>query len=65
MLVMSCFDHRLLLQDEHAACEDVRRMRESQPENHIEVARLQAVADGINTKLREHLTTCLECKKSS
>src|SRR5450755_3671598 len=39
--LVSCFDHRLLLQDERAAHEAVKHMLESQPENRTEVARLQ------------------------
>lgn len=62
---MNCFEHRLLLQDERTACEDVRRMRESQPENHVEISRLQDIADIISERLREHLATCLECNSLS
>jgi hypothetical protein len=62
---MSCFDHRLLLQDEHAAHESVRRMRESQPENRAEIARLEKLAGDVSFKLREHLAICPECKKAT
>jgi len=59
------FDHRLLLQDEHAACEDVKLMRESEPENRAAIARLQYIADGISQKLRDRLAVCLKCKTTS
>jgi hypothetical protein len=60
-----CYDQLLLLQDERATHEAVRQMRDAQPENHAEIARLQDEADSVSLKLREHLNGCLVCKRGT
>jgi hypothetical protein len=60
-----CEDQILLLQDERAAHEAVRQMRDAQPENRAGITKLQDAADSASVKLRAHLKDCLLCKRVS
>jgi hypothetical protein len=62
---MSCFDHMLLLQDERAAHEAVRQLRESRPIDADELGWLEKRADDVSFKLKNHLDTCPECKRAT
>jgi hypothetical protein len=61
--VVACYDQVLMLQDEHVACEDVKRMRKEQPGNEAEIKRLQDIADTASIKLRDHTADCLVCRR--
>jgi hypothetical protein len=54
----------MLLQQEYDAKQAVRKQRESDPDNHVRLATLQELADGVTDKLRAHVTVCLRCNKS-
>jgi len=58
-----CLDFNLLLEDEQAAWEKFRRLRDLTWSSDGEIVRSHNIALATSQKLRDHLAACQACKE--
>ena len=62
-VAIMCFERKSLLQDERAAWDEFRRMRDSRWSSDGEIVRAHDIALTVSRKLRDHLAICEECSE--